>query len=173
MLRKTLIINVSVFALLVLAGCTTKYYTRSADKEAYKIIAEKTQMVTNMDTKFTIKTNPPPELSDCKINDKVDEALGPEADIEKGAYVITLDKALELAVKHSREYQAQKESLYLRALSLSLARHNMPPLFPRQRLKNQEVHAGVDNLTDTKKFNTGGSATFESLLWTGGKIVTD
>jgi ABC-type cobalt transport system substrate-binding protein len=39
-LRKILIVNISAFALLILAGCTTKYYTRSADKEAYKIIAE-------------------------------------------------------------------------------------------------------------------------------------
>jgi hypothetical protein len=130
-------------------------------------------MVTNMDSKFTIKTNPPPELKDCKLNDTAEEALGTESDIEKGAYIITLDKALELAVRHSKDYQAQKESLYLRALSLSLVRHNTPPLFPRHRLKDQEVHAGVDDLTDTKKFNTGGNATFESLLWTGGKIVTD
>ncbi len=172
-LRKILIVNISAFALLILAGCTTKYYTRSADKEAYKIIAETSGMVTNMDSKFTIKTNPPPELKDCKLNDTAEEALGTESDIEKGAYIITLDKALELAVRHSKDYQAQKESLYLRALSLSLVRHNTPPLFPRHRLKDQEVHAGVDDLTDTKKFNTGGNATFESLLWTGGKIVTD
>ena len=163
----------AIAVIFIFGGCTAKYYTRSADKEAYKIIAEKSRVVTNMDTKFTIQTNPPPDLSDCPINEKVEEALGSEADIEKGARVISLDKALELAVKYSREYQAQKESLYIQALNLSLVRHQTPPLFPRQRLRNQEIYAGVDNLVDGKKFNTGGSATLESMLWTGGKIVTD
>lgn len=171
--KARLISAVMLLAILILAGCTAKYYTRSADREVYKIIAEKSVTVTNMDEKFTIQTNPPPDLSDCPINDKVEESLGAEADMEKGARIITLDKALELAVKHSREYQAQKESLYLKALRLSDVRHTTPPLFPRQRLRNQEIHAGVDDLVDSKKFNAGGSATLESLLFTGGKIVTD
>lgn len=171
--KARLISAVMLLAILILAGCTAKYYTRSADREVYKIIAEKSVTVTNMDEKFTIQTNPPPDLSDCPINDKVEESLGAEADMEKGARIITLDKALELAVKHSREYQAQKESLYLKALRLSDVRHTTPPLFPRQRLRNQEIHAGVDDLVDSKRFNAGGSATLESLLFTGGKIVTD
>ncbi|MGB9602960.1 MAG: TolC family protein [Limisphaerales bacterium] len=169
-----IISSVVIFIICLFAGgCTTKYYTRSADREVYRIIAQKSMMVTNMDTKFSIETNPPPDLSDCPINDRVEESLGAEADIEKGARVITLDKALELAVKHSREYQSQKEALYLRALSLSLTRHNTPPLFPRQRLRQEEIHSGVDNLVDSKRFYAGGSATLESLLFTGGKIVTD
>lgn len=156
------------------SGCTSAYYRRSADKEVYKIIAEKSVGVTNMDSRFTIETNPPPVLDDLPLNEKAEESLGPEADIEKGARIVSLDKALELAIKHSREYQAQKEALYLKALSLSLTRHTTPPLFPRQRLRNQEIYAGVDNLVEKNKtFYAGGGATLESILWTGGKIVTD
>src|SRR5262249_5574900 len=55
--------------------------------------------------------------------------LGDGARAEIGAKVLTLDKALEMAVQHSRTYQNNKEQLYLKALSLSLARHQFTPIF--------------------------------------------
>ncbi len=43
------------------------------------------------------------------------------------AVKLTLDQALDLAVANSREFQSQKESLFLRALGLTLQRHLWRP----------------------------------------------
>src|ERR1041384_2652278 len=41
-------------------GCTANHYRRSADKDVYKAITQRTPMVPNMDTNFTIaQTNLP------------------------------------------------------------------------------------------------------------------
>ncbi|PYK97848.1 MAG: hypothetical protein DME19_14760, partial [Verrucomicrobia bacterium] len=40
---------------LALSGCTTEQYRKSADKEAYGIIREKTPVVKNMDEHFTVE----------------------------------------------------------------------------------------------------------------------
>jgi len=61
--------------------------------------------------------------------EKVEEFLGPYAESERGSRIISLQKALELAVQHSRSYQNSKEQLYLSGLSLTLARHQFAPLF--------------------------------------------
>ena len=55
--------------------------------------------------------------------------LGFEGQMEGRAPVLSLEKALETAVQHSRVYQSRKEQVYLQALSLSLARHQFAPLF--------------------------------------------
>jgi outer membrane protein TolC len=47
----------------------------------------------------------------------------------KTARVINLDQALDLAVENSREYQTQKEQLYLSALTLTGARYEFSPQF--------------------------------------------
>jgi len=38
-----------------LAGCTANHYPKSADKEVYRAIVQRTPMVPNMDTNFTIE----------------------------------------------------------------------------------------------------------------------
>lgn len=43
--------------------------------------------------------------------------------------ILRLEAALDLAVQHSREYQTQKEQLYLAALSLTGARYQFSPQF--------------------------------------------
>ena len=43
--------------------------------------------------------------------------------------MIPLNEALKLAVNHNREYQGEKELLYLQALNLTLVRHEFAPIF--------------------------------------------
>jgi outer membrane protein TolC len=162
--------------LLVFAGCSARHYRQSADKEAAAVIAEMTPLVPNMDRKFTIVSNPAPQLDDLAVNRSREEALGDQAGNEMDARIISLDKALDLAVKHSRTYQTRKESLYLQALGLTLARHRYAPIFSGNanatHLTTHEIQAGVDGIAEERSVSVSGSAGMNMLLRTGGRLVT-
>ena len=119
----------TIFCVLALAGCTAKHYRRSADKAAYGLIAQKTPLVTNMEPHFTIEETNQINLEGLPVASSTNDFLGDAAQAEIGSSVLSLDKALEIAVQHSRTYQNNKEQLYLTALSLSLARHQFTPIF--------------------------------------------
>src|SRR5262245_49039092 len=108
---------------MMLAGCSTKYYRKSADKEAYGAIQQKSRLVTNSDPKFTIQQTNLLSLDGLPIVTNVEEFLGPDAERERGARLLKLEDALALAVHFSRNYQTRKEDLYTSALGLTLARH--------------------------------------------------
>ena len=115
-------------ASIIISGCSTTKYKESADREAYALIDEKAPEVPNMDPEFSIeKANI--TLDDCPVSDAVDESLGIAAEGERGASVISLEKALELSVRNNRSYQNQKEVLYLTALDLSLSRYEYTPIW--------------------------------------------
>ena len=63
-------------------------------------------------------------------NEEFAEFLGDEAaETEIGASILTLEDALNVAFRHSRDYQSRKEQLYLTALALTLDRHEFQPIF--------------------------------------------
>jgi outer membrane protein TolC len=82
-----------------------------------------------MDKEFTIEQEPAPPLDDLPVLKEAVPFLGEATQSESDAKILTLEKALELAVKHNRSYQNQKESLYLEALALTLERHQYTPIF--------------------------------------------
>lgn len=82
-----------------------------------------------MDPHFTIGTNAPVSFANEPVNDTVSEFMGADAGAERGAPVLSLKRALEIAVKHSRAYQNAKENVYLSALALTLSRHQFTPIF--------------------------------------------
>ncbi|HKS38381.1 MAG TPA: hypothetical protein VJW76_14400, partial [Verrucomicrobiae bacterium] len=123
--------SLPLFALFLLlpAGCSTNHYRKSADKEAYKVIKEKTPLVKNMDDQFSIEQTNQLSLEGLQQVTSAEESLGPDGQKEVGSHVLSLEKALEVAVRHNRQYQSRKEQLYLSALQLTLARHQFRPLF--------------------------------------------
>ena len=118
-----------VFAWLVVSGCTTQHYRQSADKEVQRELQEKTPLVPNMDTNFTIEATYHALLENLSISTNKPDFFGEYGIREQGARVLSLEKALEVAVLNSRAYQSRKEQVYLEGLSLSLARHQFAPLF--------------------------------------------
>lgn len=114
---------------IIFPGCSAKWHKESADKEAAKLIDEKTQMVPNMPQEFTIDREKVVDLSKYPLQEESADFFGDEADFEVGARLLNLMDVLELAVKHNRTYQNQRESLYLEALSLSLSRWQYTPIF--------------------------------------------
>jgi outer membrane protein TolC len=115
--------------LLLAGGCGTEHYRKSADKEAYQLVAEKAGQVPNMDQRFTIDQTNEVTLEGRPRMETIKEFLGTAGSSERDAAVLSLEKALELGVQHSRLYQNNKEQLYLAALDLSLSRHEFTPLF--------------------------------------------
>jgi outer membrane protein TolC len=109
---------------LLLAGCTASHYRKSADNETYAIVQHMEQRVFGRTNTFSIDTRysgreprsiPPAEI----LNDRSGSNL----------VVLNLDRALELAVENNRDYQSQKEQLYLTALTLTGARYEFSPQF--------------------------------------------
>jgi outer membrane protein TolC len=157
--------------IVVLAGCSSQHYRRSADKEAYRLIAEKTPRVPNMDTNFTIETNLLVSLENLAVVEKSEEAMGEDGKAEIGCRIVPLDTALEIAVKNSRNYQTRKETLYLEALNLSLARHHFTPIFSGGA--SAQVKDGVDKLTAEHSVSGNGNIGADVLLHSGARIATD
>jgi outer membrane protein TolC len=109
---RLLIAGVCLGGLLAGSGCTAAWYRKSADKEVYKIIDQTGDVVEGMPDEFTIDAKPSP------------------IDFEPGTTVtLNLREALKLSAVTSRLYQDEKETLYERALTLSLARWRFAPIF--------------------------------------------
>ena len=62
--------------LLLVMGCSAKHYRQSADKEVYKIFQQKTPLVPNMETKFTIQTNALVSLEGLPVVTNADDYMG-------------------------------------------------------------------------------------------------
>jgi len=93
-----------------IGGCKSPEKSAAeADKEAYQIIENKWQDDFGQMVNYTIR--------DSVATEEEIEALIPSS------RVITLQQAVAIATQFSREYQSQKESLYLSALDLTLTRH--------------------------------------------------
>ena len=169
----------TILCLLALSACSTKHYRRSADNEVGKIIADKTPGVPNMDPKFTIEATNQLTLTNLPVFNESVDFLGAESESEKGARVLSLEEALDIAVKHSRKYQSDKELLYLDALELTLERHRYTPIFSGKvqtgyaRTVN-EAKKGVDDIVDKQETFVGAeNLGFDMLFRSGARIATD
>lgn len=175
--------------LLALAGCTNRYYKQSADREVAGIMARKTPKVPNMESPFTIEGVPAADLAGLPVVKKAEERFGADASMELGASVISLEKALDLAVKHNRQYQTARESLFVDALSLTLARHRFTPIFSmgdssQYAVRTTQARVVVDPLNGSPKseavqdtqlveehlVSNRGSAGVDMLTRAGGRI---
>lgn len=127
---RRIISSVSVLAAgLVLFGCSTTHYREKADKEVYKIIEQKSADVPGLPPDFSIEQDTSDPLAGIEPAGVAAEFLGEAGQAEANAQVLSLERALQIAVTHSRTYQNQKELLYLQALALTLDRHEFAPIF--------------------------------------------
>jgi outer membrane protein TolC len=163
----------TIICALALVGCTAKHYRRAADKEAYRLIGQKTPLVNNMETHFTIEETNQVNLDGLAVASGTNDFLGDAAQSEIGARVLTLDKSLEIAVKHNRTYQNTKEQLYLTALSLSLARHQFTPIFFANGTANYAVDTFPiqnDEFTEVRSVPASGAVGVDWLIRDIGRI---
>ena len=162
-----------VCLVLLSAGCTTAHYRQSADKEAYGAVAQKTPLVKNMDEHFTIEQTNQLSLDGLPITTNVEEFLGPDRQAEAGGKIISLEKALEIGVQHSRSYQSSKEQLYLRALGLTLDRHQFAPIFSAGGTAQYDVTTSLttnNTFAEARDVHVAPGATTSMLLRSGARI---
>lgn len=169
------------------AGCSSKYWRKSADRDASRLLQEKFPAVPNMDTNFSVETPDPLRLENLPAAPEPGEFLGTEGAAEQGARVLNLPTALDLAVRQSREFQNRRELLFLEALSLSLSRWQLTPIFgltgnggiqsfaPVQVQGTDPVTGQqVTALRNGNKLATGGARFGVNwLLATGARLSTD
>src|SRR5262245_29896621 len=113
-----------VVAVLLLCGCTTGHYRRSADREVYRIVQQVEEQVFGKTNAFSIDT--------AYSSRKPEEILPAELIEDRtrtNERVLSMEGALELAVTNSRRYQTEKERLYLTSLTLTGERYAFSPHF--------------------------------------------
>ena len=146
-----------IAVILGLAGCSPEQHKAEADKEVYQIIDNKWQGDFGHKSNYIISdSNIPPSPDDIRIDQAV-PASG----------VINLAQSVAIATAYNREYQRQKEQLYLKALDLTLARHQ----FARQWFGT--VDARYRNDSEDEKVDSGGGVGFNQLLADGARISVD
>ncbi len=156
-------------------GCSTTHYVEKADKEVYGIIEESGPMVKNMDPQFSIEREPVsldglPTLSE----DEVDEYLGDAGRAEVGSYVLSLEKALDIAVSNSRSFWRSKLSLYRHVLGYTLVRQEYRPVFNGGRIDGRYSVRNVERaVTTDAKTGAGFAQDFENLAGTNAGLLQD
>jgi outer membrane protein TolC len=133
-------------------ACSPDYYKAEADKEVYGIIDGKWQDNFGQKANYTI-SDVPPSPNDIRI----DEAAPPSG-------IVSLAEAVAIATANNRDYQRQKEQLYLTALDLTLARHR----FVRQWFGTVDGRYLRDAGQGQVSYGTG--ASFNELLADGAMV---
>ena len=146
----------TVIALGFVVGCSPERYKAEADKEVYRIIDDKWQDDFGAKSNYIISdSNVPAPPNDLQV-EKAVPASG----------MINLAQAVALATAHNRDYQRQKEQLYLTALDLTLARHQ----FARQWFGT--VDASYLRNSSDEQVGSDSEAGFDQLLADGARIST-
>lgn len=168
---------------LLLAACSSGHYKRSADDESYAAIASKTVAVPGMTSQVVIDQPAVIDLSDLALNNTTFAFLDNEAESEIGAHILTLNQALDLAFQHSKDYQTQKERLYLEALALTFDRYRYTPTFAfsggadynwdaqDQFVTDMQALTGMDLVSTNESITAGTSLGARYLLKGGGAIA--
>jgi outer membrane protein TolC len=142
-----LVIPAIISLVLVSSGCNTTGYKDKADAEVYGILAERSPEVEGMTDDVLIENDETYSFEGLPVNSEEFVYLGDEAASEVDSHILSLEEALEIAFNHSRDYQDQKESLYLQALSLTMERHRYDPIFSGSA-------SGNYNWTQSEEFTT-------------------
>ena len=146
----------SLVAVCALTGCTSDpyEYKTQADEKVYNIIEQKW-------------TDDLPSPANYRISDvtpgpddiQIERVVPPDG-------VLTLPQAVALATAHNRQYQLEKEALYVMALDLRLARHDFEPWFFGIGSGGYATTDGDDGVGAAADFG------FNQLLATGARIST-
>jgi len=150
----TLLLVCSMAIVCALAGCATdpSEYKTEADEKVYSIIEQKWADKFGSTDNYRI-SDVTPGPNDIQI----EKILPPDG-------ILTLPQAVALATSRNRQYQLEKEALYVMALDLRLARHDFEPWFfsgGREGYGKEGNSEGIGGEADLG---------FQRLLADGGRI---
>ena len=143
----------------VLVACKSSYYKKKTDKDVYSIIEQIETDLFGQSSEFSV---------DTRYSERLPEDISSQEIIDDRNYkeekYIDINTSIDLAIQSSREYQNQKESLYLTALSLSETEFVFSPNFLARsaasgdRGSNGERSGGVNSrLSVNQALRTGGN----------------
>jgi len=141
-------------AMCILGGCEQHNYKADADEKVYTIIDQKWS--DDIGTKANYKISDTP-LSPNDI--RIDRSI-------PASGVLTLPRAVAFATAHNRDYQSQRELLYISALDLRLARHK----FETQYFGG--LSGGYNADRNDRAWGLEANLGFNRLLKTGALITT-
>jgi len=149
-----------IFAAAVVFGivgaCSSEQYKAEADEEVYQVIDSKWNDGFGHKSNYIIDdSNVPLSPDDIQIENSVPVSG-----------VISLAEAIAIATAHNRDYQRQKEQLYLRALDLTLVRHR----FVRQWFGTVDASYVRDSADED--VSSGVRTGFDQMLADGARIST-
>ncbi len=101
------------FIVCIFVGCSPEQYKAQADEEVYKIIESKWREDFGQKANYIINDS---NSISCPNDIQIEKVIPPSG-------VLTLSQAVAIATAYNRDYQRQKELLYLTALDTTLARH--------------------------------------------------
>ena len=152
----------AVFALGFASCKNAAEHHDAADEEVYDILNLRHQQLFGAEKAFAVETpyskRAPGDIPSVEI------ILNRFSD---GTNLLTLPKALEMAVNHSRDYQLQRETLYLSALSLTGERHKFA-LKPTKANLDLSRNRSSSNINTTE---SDASLTLSKALKTGGTLT--
>ena len=113
----------SLFPIVILGlttwlGCQTEGHRADADAEVLAILNERSRQILGEEAGTNLVSTTVGERPDT-----VSPARIIQERFADGGRTLTLPAALEMAERHNRSYQLQRETLYLQALSLTGTRH--------------------------------------------------
>lgn len=145
----------------LLAGCSAKHYRKSADTEVYRMLQAYENRIFGVTNEFTINT---------RYSSREPKSISPVEVIEDrsatNTRILNLNEVLNLAIRNSREYQTQKEQLYLTALTLTGSEYDFGPQFFATSDGNVAGVVGDQAALGSVRSKIGVS----QLLRTGGKL---
>ena len=117
---------VCAFAAPLLLGCSPQDYVRQADKEVYRVIADKQKRVLGEERPFRIH-DPIVDRDDAPDDARADAhehaasqpAVRTPSENDTDQTVLSLADAMLIAFINNRDYETRKESLYSEALALT------------------------------------------------------
>ncbi|MBN2456033.1 MAG: TolC family protein [Sedimentisphaerales bacterium] len=138
----------------MLQGCSTERYKAQADEEVYTIIEAKWK--DNLGPKANYKIQ---DVNESTNNEKLEES-------QPISGTISLAQAVAIATAQSRDYQTQKEQLYLTTLNLTSVRHD----FARRWFGTIDADYLKDSEDESLSYDA--KLGFNQLLADGAQVTT-
>ncbi len=159
---------------LLLPSCSTDRFVRSADAEVAGILSHNERLV--------LETPVPPLDITTDYSALNPKYVEPELIVRErqagSPRMLSLEEAIEISIRSRRDYQSEKEALYLVALDLTRARHDYTPkltsLGSRATLSSSTLRNSNGDYDETQRgLGVDSRLTFDQALVTGGAIAVD
>jgi len=141
--RAAALAALGALVVLGLGACrSAEGYRRAADMAVYAVISEKAAVVPGMERSFSIEA---PEAA--RVAPRIDEAARIGSPL-----VLSLADAIMVAAAHNRDFQRERESLYLKALDYTYQRYQFAPHFMGALSAMFERRGGEESVQGDARF---------------------